>query len=388
MLEEKGGEFTGLFRGEAGAPSVETGESDGGFSGAGRFCSNEIERLDEGILFPPVSTVELRGSMFQKSEDGEMGRAVVEYVDLGRIPASLMRRLSRFKPTEDVQVRMDGDSSDSWSDKPEEDLKFGPSLYDSELVDGPDEKDEDAEVSQSPTHFFSLAFNRHSSNLIKEYRALRKTVVESMEYGDIRPSYFIGEKKLHVTLGLVRAESPQELSLCESALLTLRESQEFRDIVEESSPEKGLLLGLCGLGYFGSPQHSRVVYAKISEMHKTILIKRLWSKLCEILVSYGLKINPQTLGRDQSLAEAVIQDYNPHVTLINTKYGSRREKQGQRTTFNSTKLVRTYSRKNFGPGYISEIQLNELSGTQELKMGTSQEQTTYKTISSLKISSS
>ncbi|OII75193.1 uncharacterized protein cubi_03209 [Cryptosporidium ubiquitum] len=360
--------------------------TDEHFSQNSQFHSNEIEKLDENILFPPTNVLEIR-NIFQKLEDEERGRMVNEYVDLSQIPANLMRKLSFFKPTDEVQVNRDGDFSDSESDEPEESAQLGLDFENLEFADDFEEANQNLKVNQNPTHFFSLAFNHHSCNLIKEFRALKKTVGNSTEYGEIKPSYFIEEKKLHITLGLVQAETPQELALCENALLKLTETREFQDFADEASPEKGFPVELHGLGYFGSPNNSRVVYAKISENHKVAIIKRLWFKLCEILIRSGVKvttsdISPEASNKNQSITETVIQEYNPHVTFINTKYGSKGEKQ--RLTFNSSKLVRSYSKKSFGPGYISEIQLNELSGLKEIGVSSNEEQV-YKTISFVKI---
>ncbi|KAJ1611780.1 LigT [Cryptosporidium canis] len=370
------------------AQSVEGEGAEGGLAGC-QFHSDQVKGLDESILFPPTNYVELRGPGFQRPDDHVWGRTVVEYVDLRQIPARLMGRLSQYRPTEDIRVRRDDGSSDSWSEGSEEEPGLVPGFDDSDLAQDLCDSSSNIRVNQSPTHFFSLAFNRHSTNLIREFNALKRVVIDSAEYDDIRPSYFIGDKKLHITLGLVRVETPQELSQCESALLELRESQEYRDILEESSSQKGLLLGLSGLGYFGSSQNSRVVYAKISEVHKVALIKRLWFRLSEILIAHGVSITvpsptPEHPPTSQNPAEAVLQNYTPHVTFINTKYGSRSEKP--RLTFDSSKLVRSYSKKNFGPGYISEIQFNELSGSQQTRLNSTPEEV-YKTVFSIKMDS-
>ncbi|TRY50453.1 Cyclic phosphodiesterase [Cryptosporidium tyzzeri] len=372
---------------ESGVTGAERSYNDHNSSQGSHFHSNEIEKLDEMILFPPVNAVEIRDNIFQRSGDKERGRMVSEYVDLSQIPASLLKRLS-FKPTSEVQViKEDSNFSNSESEESEEATKLGSNFDHLEFADYLEEKDQNIKVNQTPTHFFSLTFNQHSLNLFKEFKALKKVVNESAEYGEIKPTFFIGEKKLHITLGLVRAETPQELLQCENALFELKETQEFQDILEESSSEKGFPVELHGLGYFGSPHNSRVVYAKISENHKIAMIKRLWIKLCEILIKYGVNLtisdsNSEISNKSQNLKDSIVQGYNPHVTFINTKYGNKSEKR--KLTFNSSNLVKTYSKKSFGPGYISEIQLNELSGIQEIGV-ISNEEHVYKTISSIKI---
>ncbi|KAH8581985.1 2 H domain [Cryptosporidium sp. chipmunk genotype I] len=390
MIAIKGGESKKQFSRESRALEVERHDNDNVSSQSNHFHSNEIEELDESILFPPVKVVEIRNNIFQKSGSVEEGRMVNEYVNLSQIPASLMRKLSLFKPTNNVQViTEDSNSSNSESNESEEAAKLGSNFEHLEFMDDSQERDQNVEVNQSPTHFFSLAFNEHSYNLFKEFKALKTVVSESVEYGEIKPTYFIGEKKLHITLGLVRVETPQELLNCENALLELKETQEFQEVLEESSSEKGFPVGLNGLGYFGSPHNSRVVYARISENHKVAIIKRLWIKLSEILIRYGINLtisnfNSEINNKSQNLTDSIIQNYNPHVTFINTKYGNKGEKH--RLTFNSSKLVRSYSKKSFGPGYISEIQFNELSVFQEIGVNSNEEQV-YKTISSIKINS-
>lgn len=387
MAKKEEEEYKRQFNRDGEATGTESNDTDKNSTQNGQFYSNEIEKLDENILFPPVNVLEIQENIFQKLKGDGDGKMVNEYVDLSQIPTNLMRKLSSFKPTDDIQVNDDNSSNSETDDESEETAKIGVEFENLELVDNSEEIGQNFKANQNPTHFFCLTFNHHSYNLIKEFRALKKSVAESVEYGEIKQNYFIGEKKLHITLGLVQVKTPQELALCENALLKLKETQEFQDFMDESSPRKGFPVELHGLGYFGSPQNSRVVYAKISENHKVAIIKRLWSKLSEILARSGVSItisdvNSEIENKNKSLTETIIQEYNPHVTFINTKYGSKLEKQ--RLTFNSSKLVRSYSKKSFGPGYISEIQLNELSEVKEIGTSGDEEQV-YKTISSVKI---
>ncbi|KAK9171811.1 AKAP7 2'5' RNA ligase-like domain protein [Cryptosporidium meleagridis] len=386
MVANKIKESKKQLKEEIGFTGAERSYNDKNSSQNSHFHSHEIEKLDEIILFPPVKAVEIRDNIFQRPGDKESGRMVSEYVDLSQIPVSLIKKFS-FKPTSDVQVvNEDSDFSNSESEESEEAAKLGSNFDHLDFLDYLEERYQNDKINQTPTHFFSLAFNQHSLNLFKEFKALKKVVNESAEYGEIQPTFFIGEKKLHITLGLVRAETPQELLQCENALFELKETQEFQEILEESSSEKGFPVELHGLGYFGSPHNTRVIYAKISENHKIAMIKRLWIKLCEILIKNGVNLtisdpNSEISNKSQNLKDSIVQDYTPHVTFINTKYGNKSDKQ--KLTFNSSNLIKTYSKKSFGPGYISEIQLNELSGIQEI--GAISSEQAYKTISSIKI---
>ncbi|KAF7459407.1 activating signal cointegrator 1 complex subunit 1 isoform X2 [Cryptosporidium felis] len=356
-----------------------------GPASSGKFFSKELERLEEKVLFPPIGMREIHTRAFSNLKNGAEGRMVVEYIDLKQIPACILNKFAKMKPTREMEVsRESNSSSESGSEESENEATIGVEVDNLGFIGTLKEGENEIRINRRPTHFFSLTFNKHSENLAKEFRALKRNVLESAEYTNIKSSYFIGEQKLHITLGLVRLETEEDLTICKGVLDKLRDTQEFKDISALSSSKKGMPVGLQGLGCFGSPQNSRVVFAKLREHHKITLIKHLSFKLSEILVDSGISItvselNSEALDYSHNVIEKLKQDFNPHVTFINTKYGSKKEKE---RAFDSSKLLKSYSKKSFGSGFISEIQLNELSGNQEIETAGRKEQV-YNTISSI-----
>ncbi|KAH8739979.1 hypothetical protein FG386_001092 [Cryptosporidium ryanae] len=372
------------------------------------FVSDEIERLDMNLNFPPTykKSLEINQDELLKLMGVDyINKMFIENVDLNLISKINLKDLSGMKYTRKVEVIKNEKDEESHSEFSEdsdyfdmnntkykkidinnigyiEGIEFEEEYNDKVIKHTNSQSSIDNSINElkhniNPSHFISLTFNKYSDELKNEFNAFKRTVKDSVDFGnEIDISYFISENKLHITLGLVRIENDLDYLNCKNSLLQLRETKEFIDIAELCSKQKGFPLIIQGLSSFGSTNRSRVIYGNIYEKNKVVLLKRLWNKLCTILIKNKVNVTISEINKsicfDENdknniistgneaikLLENLKHSFNPHVTFINTKYGSYK---GNNKTFNSSKLKKVFSNKRFGIGYISEIELNELT---------------------------
>ncbi|KAK6589436.1 hypothetical protein RS030_203229 [Cryptosporidium xiaoi] len=373
------------------------------------FISDEIETLDNDLNFPPKYSKILEVDENEKLKVKSIGyenEMIIEHVDLNAISKINLRKFRSMIYTKKVEVNKSEQNDESHSDFSDDDDDFSNNniktnrikINDAYCMDELEFSEEigkksdkstingfsinndiiELKYNKNPTHFISLTFNKYSNELISGFRIFKKTILNSVDFGnEINTSYFISEHNLHITLGLVRIDNSMDFLNCKNALLQLKETKEFSDLTEISSKVKGFPIIIQGLSCFGSSNKTKVVYGKLHEKNKVVILKRLWNRLCKILVDNKVSVTISESNnsishneddKDNIIAindkaleifEILKHSFNPHVTFINTKYGSSGGKH--RTTFDSSKLKQVFSNKKFGTGYISGIELNELS---------------------------
>ncbi|EEA06195.1 uncharacterized protein CMU_019520 [Cryptosporidium muris RN66] len=332
------------------------------------------EDFESFIYYPFKSTKTIVTDCKSAFSPFENIETKVPFVDLSRIPKDIMRLFSQNKNPKEIQVEESEDFeslSEGLSEASEIEenlLTFSSDIYEENKEYFVKEKlkanQNILEIkSYPPTHFICLPFDSKAGNFHELFRKFKDRILKSVEFGEVNSEYFIGESRLHLTLGLVSCETPSKIESCIKALKSIRESEEFNSIANKIRKSDGLGIKLKGLFSFGNPEKTRVVYTVIQEHQIEILIRRLWNRILEQLKRYDIKL----VDINSSIkSEEFNNNFKPHITLINTKYGKYRNSvkhedyKTHSKTINVTNLLNMYTYTSFGIGYTTCIQLNEL----------------------------
>ncbi|KAL7066243.1 hypothetical protein ACR3K2_33250 [Cryptosporidium serpentis] len=299
----------------------------------------------------------------------------VPFVDLSKIPENVMKLFSQNKNPKEIQVEESEDferlseGSSEASEIEENLLTFSSDVYEENkgyfFKEKLKKNQKTLEIkSYPPTHFICLPFDSKAGNFRELFRKFKNRISKSVEFGEVNSEYFIGESRLHLTLGLVSCETPSEIESCIKALKSICESEEFSLIASKIRKSDGLGIKLKGLFSFGNPEKTRVIYTVIQEHQIEILIRRLWNRILEQLKSYDIKL----ADINSSIkSEEFNTNFKPHITLINTKYSKYRNSfkhkdyKTHNKTINATNFLNMHTHTSFGIGYTTCIQLNELT---------------------------
>ncbi|KAK9721481.1 activating signal cointegrator 1 complex subunit, variant 2 [Basidiobolus ranarum] len=191
---------------------------------------------------------------------------------------------------------------------------------------------EEALEKLPPTHF--LMFSLPDTYLHKKVIDFRDQI-KGLRANDVDPNMFTHVHSLHITIGMLRLISPEDILAAGKILKELTES------VNDCVKDRSLLIRLAGLAIMdSSSENTNVLYARVEEVEADGRLMSLIDLLRARFKEAGYLVDTHST-------------FKIHVTLINSKYASTDE----RKSFDSTLILRQFGDTDFGSVKLPDIRL-------------------------------
>ncbi|XP_023943938.2 activating signal cointegrator 1 complex subunit 1 [Bicyclus anynana] len=207
-------------------------------------------------------------------------------------------------------------------------------------------------MRQAYTHFVSIPMN--SPEIVKNFEKFKEEVLRKCS--GIDESLFISSAKLHITVGVMCLMDNEERLLA-SKLLTEAKDKCIMPMLRDYLP---LRIRLKGLSYMNDePQAIHVLYGCVEEDSAPPgLLQRAVDALHEYFYKAGFM--EKEFNRD---------NVKLHVTLLNSKYRSKKNEKEQnatnsrpqRETFDGSEVLSTFGDFDFGVIEFNDIHLSQRS---------------------------